>query len=118
MLYANVFKAYRTDEGKPYVLPVVRTIEAQITADHTLNHEYLPIAGLPDFRTAAARLLLGENCRAIVENRVSCTHRGLWLLMILLAAVLSFWLYCPQSVTFTLPNRWRLCNLVCWFVCL
>jgi len=49
---------------------VVRTVEAQITADHTLDHEYLPIAGLPDFRTAAAQLLLGENCRAIVENRV------------------------------------------------
>jgi len=65
-----VCEAYRTDEGKPLVLPVVRTVEAQITADHTLDHEYLPIAGLPDFRTAAARLLLGENCRAIVENRV------------------------------------------------
>ena len=65
-----MFEAYRTDEGKPFVLPVVHTVEAQITADHTLDHEYLPIAGLPDFRTAAAQLLLGENCRAIVENRV------------------------------------------------
>jgi len=80
LLDDNVFKAYKTDEGKPYVLPVVRTIEAQITADHTLNHEYLPIAGLPDFRTAAARLLLGENSRAIVENRVSCTHNECGLL--------------------------------------
>jgi len=71
VLCANMFSAYRTDEGKPFVLPVVRTVEAQITADHTLDHEYLPIAGLPDFRTAAARLLLGENCPAIVENRVS-----------------------------------------------
>jgi len=70
LLYAILFEAYRTDEGKPYVLPVVRTVEAQITADHTLDHEYLPIAGLPDFRTAAARLMLGENSRAIVENRV------------------------------------------------
>lgn len=68
-----LFEAFRTDEGKPLVLPVVRAVEAQITADHTLDHEYLPIAGLPDFRTAAARLLFGENCRAIVENRVSFT---------------------------------------------
>ena len=71
-LCAAVFEAYRSDEGKPFVLPVVRSVEAQITADHTLNHEYLPIAGLPDLRTAAARLMLGENSRAIVENRV-CT---------------------------------------------
>jgi len=70
-------EAFRTDEGKPLVLPVVRAVEAQITADHTLDHEYLPIAGLPDFRTSAARLLFGENCRAIVENRVHFTlhHR-------------------------------------------
>jgi len=65
------WSAFRTDEGRPWVLPVVRTVEAQITADHTLDHEYLPIAGLPDFRTSAARLLLGENSKAIVENRVS-----------------------------------------------
>lgn len=71
LLHCIVFAAYRTDEGKPLVLPVVRSVEAQITADQTLDHEYLPIAGLPAFRTAAARLLFGENCRAIVENRVS-----------------------------------------------
>jgi len=50
---------------------VVRTVEAQISTDHTLDHEYLPIAGLPAFRTAAAQLLLGKNSRSIVENRVS-----------------------------------------------
>jgi aspartate aminotransferase, cytoplasmic len=53
------------------VLPVVRAVEAQIATDHTLNHEYLPVAGLPEFRTACARLLLGENSKAITENRVS-----------------------------------------------
>jgi len=35
--------AYRTDEGLPWVLPVVRAIEAVMAADSTLNHEYLPI---------------------------------------------------------------------------
>jgi len=76
-LYMILCEAFRTDEGKPLVLPVVRAVEAQITADHTLDHEYLPIAGLQDFRTSAARLLFGENCRAIVENRVHFTlhHR-------------------------------------------
>jgi len=62
--------AYRDDESKPWVLPVVRGVETQISADQTLNHEYLPIAGLPEYRLAACRLLLGENSRAIVENKV------------------------------------------------
>ena len=63
--------AYRTDEGKPWVLPVVRTVEAQMATDPTQNHEYLPVAGMVDFRAAALKLLLGEDSPAIVENRVN-----------------------------------------------
>jgi len=44
------FAAYRGNDGKPWVLPVVKTVEAQMAGDETLNHEYLPVAGLPDFR--------------------------------------------------------------------
>jgi len=62
--------AYRTNEGKPWVLPVVRTVEAQMAADQTLNHEYLPVAGFPDFRKGAIRLLLGDDSPAIAQNRV------------------------------------------------
>ncbi|KAL5017322.1 hypothetical protein ScPMuIL_006911 [Solemya velum] len=62
--------AYRTDEGKPWVLPVVQTVEAQMADDPTLNHEYLPVAGLEDFREASVKLLLGEDSRALVDNRV------------------------------------------------
>jgi aspartate aminotransferase len=62
--------AYRSDESKPWVLPVVRSVETQISADLTLNHEYLPIAGLPEYRLSACRLLLGENSRAVVDNKV------------------------------------------------
>lgn len=29
--------AYRTDEGKPWVLPVVRQMEVQLAADESLN---------------------------------------------------------------------------------
>ncbi|XP_035826068.1 aspartate aminotransferase, cytoplasmic [Aplysia californica] len=61
--------AYRTDEGKPWVLPVVREAESQMAADLTLNHEYLPVAGMPDFRTSATKILLGTNHAAISENR-------------------------------------------------
>ena len=63
--------AYRTDDGQPWVLPVVRTIEAQMSADLTLNHEYLPLTGLKSFCDASTRLLLGEGSSAITQNRVS-----------------------------------------------
>lgn len=52
------------------MLPVVRTVEAQMATDQTLNHEYLPVAGLPDYRTAACKLVLGEDDPGIVQNRV------------------------------------------------
>lgn len=63
--------AYRTDEGKPWVLPVVSKVEIQMANDKTLNHEYCPVAGIPAFRTAAAKLLLGDDSVAIKENRVT-----------------------------------------------
>lgn len=63
--------AYRTDEGQPWVLPVVKKVEQKIANDASLNHEYLPILGLPEFRANASRIALGEDSRAIKENRVS-----------------------------------------------
>ena len=38
--------------------------------DPDLNHEYLPIAGLPDFTTASQKLVLGGDSPAIKEKRV------------------------------------------------
>lgn len=61
--------AYLTDEGNPWVLPVVNIVEQKIALDFTLNHEYLPILGLPDFTNAAANLVLGSESPAIIENR-------------------------------------------------
>lgn len=57
--------------GIPWVLPVVRAIEAVMAADSTLNHEYLPILGLPAFRDAAVRLSLGSASSALVDNRAA-----------------------------------------------
>lgn len=61
--------AYRDDNGKPWVLPVVRTVEQQIATDLTLNHEYLPILGLPEFTNSAVKLILGHDSPAVVSNR-------------------------------------------------
>lgn len=39
-------------------------------SDETLDHEYLPILGLPEYTAAAAKLILGPNSPAIQEKRV------------------------------------------------
>ncbi|XP_014203846.1 aspartate aminotransferase, cytoplasmic [Copidosoma floridanum] len=61
--------AYRTNEGKPWVLPVVRKVESALAADETLNHEYLPVLGLESFSRAATSMLLGKDSPAISQGR-------------------------------------------------
>ncbi|KAF3549490.1 hypothetical protein DY000_02010514 [Brassica cretica] len=41
--------AYRTEEGKPLVLEVVRKAEQQLANDLSCDKGYLPIDGLADF---------------------------------------------------------------------
>ncbi|KAK2098789.1 Golgi Transport [Saguinus oedipus] len=62
--------SYRTEECQPWVLPVVRKVEQKIANDNSLNHEYLPILGLPEFRSCASRLALGDDSPAFKEKRV------------------------------------------------
>jgi aspartate aminotransferase, cytoplasmic len=80
--------AYRDDGNKPWVLPVVKKVRTswvmqlgrithcfQATAillnDPALDHEYLPITGLPEFTNAAAKLILGKDSAGIREQRVA-----------------------------------------------
>lgn len=50
------------------------TVRGQATEvllnDPSIDHEYLPITGLPEFTSAAARLILGADSPAIAEKRV------------------------------------------------
>jgi len=62
--------AYRDENGKPWVLPVVKKASAILAADESINHEYLPIAGLPAFTNAAQKLVFGTECKAVKEGRV------------------------------------------------
>jgi aspartate aminotransferase len=62
--------AYRDENGKPWVLPVVRKAEKMLLADPTADHEYLPIAGLQSFTKAAAKLVLGEDCKQLQDGLV------------------------------------------------
>lgn len=61
--------AYRTDEGKPWVLPVVRKTEKQLADDETLNHEYLPVLGLDACSSAATKMLLSADSSALTQGR-------------------------------------------------
>ncbi|KAJ4352408.1 Aspartate aminotransferase, cytoplasmic [Didymosphaeria variabile] len=62
--------AYRDETARPWILPVVRKADERYRLDPNLNHEYIPIAGLPEFCTAAQALILGSDSRAIQEKRV------------------------------------------------
>ncbi|KAG6903194.1 hypothetical protein C0995_002737 [Termitomyces sp. Mi166 len=61
--------AYRDDNNKPWVLPVVQKASERILKDTSLDHEYLPITGLGSFTSAAAKLILGASSPAIQESR-------------------------------------------------
>jgi len=63
-----VVGAYRTDEGKPWVLPAVKMAEDRLLQEHR-NHEYLPLDGLKEFTQAATAVCLGSTNPAITENR-------------------------------------------------
>ncbi|PIM97501.1 Aspartate aminotransferase/Glutamic oxaloacetic transaminase AAT1/GOT2 [Handroanthus impetiginosus] len=63
--------AYRTEEGKPLVLNVVRKAEQMLVNDSSRVKEYLPIVGLADFNKLSAKLILGADSPAIQENRVT-----------------------------------------------
>ena len=52
------------------MLPVVRTVEAQMSTDPMLNHEYLPLDGMTAFTEGAAHFLLGKDSPAVTQNRV------------------------------------------------
>ncbi|KAK0719473.1 pyridoxal phosphate-dependent transferase [Lasiosphaeris hirsuta] len=63
--------AYRDDNAKPWVLPVVKKADEILRNDPDLNHEYLPIAGLASFTSKAGELLLGTGSAAAAEKRVA-----------------------------------------------
>ncbi|KAH7062853.1 aspartate aminotransferase [Paraphoma chrysanthemicola] len=63
--------AYRDNNAKPWILPVVKKADEILRNDPDLNHEYLPIAGLADFTSASQKLVLGGDSPAIKEKRVT-----------------------------------------------
>ncbi|KAF3909689.1 hypothetical protein AA313_de0208385 [Arthrobotrys entomopaga] len=63
--------AYRDDNAKPWILPVVKKADEIVRSDPANNNEYLPIAGLASLTSAAAKLVLGGDSSALKEKRVA-----------------------------------------------
>ena len=57
---------YRDGDGNPWILPSVRLAKEKVK---NCGHEYLPIAGLKDFRDRAVELVF-HGSKALRENRV------------------------------------------------
>ena len=66
--------AYRTDEGEPWVLPIVRATELALAQDVLQDHEYLAISGLAAFIESSAKLALGASSPIVLENRYAAVQ--------------------------------------------
>ncbi|CAG2174429.1 unnamed protein product, partial [Oppiella nova] len=64
-----IIGTYRSDEGKPWLLPVVHKVEQTLANTDGYNHEYLGQLGDNRFSESVTKLLLGNQCKAIAENR-------------------------------------------------
>merc|ERR1719230_1306862 len=62
--------AYRTHEGKPYIFPVVKRAEEIIVADRSLDKEYSPIDGIPEFSKGARGVAFGFDHPLVNDSRV------------------------------------------------
>ncbi|KAI1936048.1 Aspartate aminotransferase, cytoplasmic [Ophidiomyces ophidiicola] len=67
--------AYRDDNAQPWVLPVVRKAEELIRSNPAANHEYLPIAGLPELGPATQKLIFGADSPVLADKRMRHADR-------------------------------------------
>jgi len=62
--------AYRTDEGKPLVLPSVKEAEKRVV-ESGMNKEYAGIAGIEQFTSLARAFAFGKESPVLAEKRVA-----------------------------------------------
>lgn len=63
--------AYRTEEGKPLVLNVVRQAERRIASDPSRNKEYAAIGGDASFTNLSAKLAFGAYSSVLQQKRIT-----------------------------------------------
>lgn len=96
--------AYRDNNGKPWVLPVVRKTQIAIANDDTVNYEYLGQLGLPEFTSSAARLLLGADNSAVKDRKVACCQSISGTGAVTLAALLLTKIMKNRTVYYSNPT--------------
>jgi len=68
--------AYRDNQGKPYMLDVVKRAEELLVKDNKRNKEYLSIDGHKEFCEVSQTLIFGNESKSLREGRV-CTAQCL-----------------------------------------
>ncbi len=63
--------AYRDNNGKPFVFPIVKKVEREIVEDPTLDKEYAPIEGVADFIQGAKMVTFGWDHPDVNSGRVA-----------------------------------------------
>jgi len=65
--------AYRTEDGKPFVLSVVKEAEDEMLKElgTAINKEYSTIDGPAELKKQTQRLVFGADCSAIKEDRIA-----------------------------------------------
>lgn len=62
--------AYRTDDGKPYILPCVREAETRIL-EQDMDHEYAGIQGIDSFIQKVLTVAYGAESKALKDGRIA-----------------------------------------------
>lgn len=63
--------AYRDNNGKPFVFPIVKKVEKEIVEDPTLDKEYAPIEGVADFIQGSKMVTFGWDHPDVNSGRVA-----------------------------------------------
>jgi aspartate aminotransferase, cytoplasmic len=63
--------AYRDNNGKPYVFPIVKKVEHEIVNDPTLDKEYAPIEGVAEFITGSRMAAFGWDHPDVTSGRIA-----------------------------------------------
>ena len=62
--------AYRDNNGKPYIFPVVKKVELEIVNDKSLDKEYA-VDGVPDFLVGSRMVAFGWEHPDVTSGRVA-----------------------------------------------
>lgn len=63
--------AYRDNNGKPYIFPIVKKVEHEIVNDATLDKEYAPIEGVAEFIVGSRQVAFGWDHPDVSSGRVA-----------------------------------------------